>query len=124
MLRGPAALLYGSSAIGGVVNVIDSRIPRSVPKDGISGDVLLAYGSVANERSANAQVNAALGGRLVAHVDAAYTKYDDLRIGGHVLSSALRTEAAASPDPASPRGRHAASGPVTQREASGKRRRR
>ncbi|MBR7559999.1 TonB-dependent receptor plug domain-containing protein, partial [Mycobacterium tuberculosis] len=27
VLRGPAALLYGSSAIGGVVNVIDSRIP-------------------------------------------------------------------------------------------------
>src|SRR3990167_4532926 len=31
VLRGPAALLYGSSAIGGVVNVIDSRIPPRVP---------------------------------------------------------------------------------------------
>ena len=29
VLRGPSALLFGSSAIGGVVNVIDTRIPRS-----------------------------------------------------------------------------------------------
>src|SRR5205085_532029 len=32
VLRGPGALMFGSSAIGGVVNVIDSRIPRSMPK--------------------------------------------------------------------------------------------
>ena len=29
VLRGPSALLYGSSAIGGVVNVIDNRIPQA-----------------------------------------------------------------------------------------------
>ena len=32
VLRGPSALLFGSSAIGGVVNVIDARIPRDAPK--------------------------------------------------------------------------------------------
>ena len=31
VLRGPSALLFGSSAIGGVVNVIDTRIPRQCP---------------------------------------------------------------------------------------------
>ena len=31
VLRGPSALLFGSSAIGGVVNVIDARIPRPCP---------------------------------------------------------------------------------------------
>lgn len=100
VLRGPASLLFGSSAIGGVVNVIDSRIPRFVPGDGLGGDALLAYGSAANERSANAQVNVALGPRLVAHVDGAYSNYDNLRIGGHVLSKDLRDIAQASPDPA------------------------
>lgn len=30
ILRGPATLLYGSGAIGGVINVVDNRIPRSV----------------------------------------------------------------------------------------------
>ena len=32
VLRGPSALLFGSSAIGGVVNVIDTRIPRRMPE--------------------------------------------------------------------------------------------
>ncbi|ORU91569.1 MAG: hypothetical protein A6F70_00370 [Cycloclasticus sp. symbiont of Bathymodiolus heckerae] len=35
VLRGPASLLYGSGAIGGVVNVIDNRIPLSVPESPI-----------------------------------------------------------------------------------------
>lgn len=30
VLRGPATLLYGSGAIGGVVNVVDNRIPRQL----------------------------------------------------------------------------------------------
>ncbi len=30
VLRGPSTLLYGSGAIGGVVNIIDGRIPRSL----------------------------------------------------------------------------------------------
>lgn len=40
VLRGPGALLYGGSAVGGVVNVIDSRIPRQPlfdAKGGITG---------------------------------------------------------------------------------------
>ena len=28
VLRGPGALMYGGNAVGGVVNVIDNRIPR------------------------------------------------------------------------------------------------
>ncbi len=32
VLRGPAALLYGSSALGGVVNVIREDVPRSLPE--------------------------------------------------------------------------------------------
>jgi len=32
VLRGPQSLLYGSSAIGGVVNVIDRRIPITEPR--------------------------------------------------------------------------------------------
>ena len=40
VLRGPSALLFGSSAIGGVVNVIDTRIPRSVPTEPVRVDAL------------------------------------------------------------------------------------
>ncbi len=99
VLRGPGSLLYGSSAIGGVVNVIDTRIPLRVPPGRVSGDLLVNYGTAANERSAAGQANAALGEHLVVHLDANWTKYDDLRTGGYILSRPLREAASESPDP-------------------------
>ena len=99
VLRGPAALLFGSSAIGGVVNVIDTRIPRRVP-DGPGGvDAIAQYGSAARERSANASVNVPIGGHFVVHADGNYSKTADLHIGGFVLSDELREQALASADP-------------------------
>ena len=99
VLRGPAALLFGSSAIGGVVNVIDSRIPRQVPDAPFGADALLSYGTAANERSVNLGVDVPLGGHFVAHADGNWSKSDDLRTGGYILSKELRHEAAASLDP-------------------------
>ena len=57
------------------------------------------FGSAANERSGNLSVDVPIGGHFVAHADGAYSKFDDLRIGGFVLSKPLREEALASPDP-------------------------
>jgi iron complex outermembrane receptor protein len=99
VLRGPSALLFGSSAIGGVVNVIDSRIPRHAPDGPVGVDAILSYGSAANERSANAAVDVPIGGHFVIHADGNYSKSDNLETGGHILSKELREEAAASPDP-------------------------
>lgn len=60
VLRGPAALLYGSSILGGIVNVVDNRIPverlpqqltlngRMGSVDGLRATSLLAEGSFAN----------------------------------------------------------------------------
>lgn len=99
VLRGPSALLFGSSAIGGVVNVIDTRIPRRIPEGPVAAQALLNYGSAANERAASAALDVPLGGHFVLHADGAYSKFDDLRVGGHLLSGALRRQAEASPDP-------------------------
>lgn len=33
VIRGPSTLLYGSGAVGGVVNVIDNRIPETLPAE-------------------------------------------------------------------------------------------
>jgi iron complex outermembrane receptor protein len=99
VLRGPSALLFGSSAIGGVVNVIDTRIPRSVPDGHVRADALVEFGSAADERSGNLSLDIPLSSHFVAHADGAYSKYDDLRIGGFVLSDRLRAEALSSPDP-------------------------
>lgn len=98
VLRGPAALLFGSSAIGGVVNVIDSRIPRQIPQGGFHVDGLATYGSAAEERSAGTRLDVAVSDKVVVHMDASYAKTGDLRTGGALLTPALRTQAAASDD--------------------------
>jgi iron complex outermembrane receptor protein len=99
VLRGPAALLFGSSAIGGVVNVIDSRIPRREQDPPLGADLLASYGSAADERSINLGVNVPLGQHFVVHADGSYSKSDDLRTGGHILSDDMRRQALLSPDP-------------------------
>ena len=98
VLRGPASLLYGSSAIGGVVNVLGTRIPRSVPADAIHVEGDVEYATAARERRATGIVDVPLGGGFVAHLDGSYVRYDDLRTGGYVLSRPLRAAAAASPE--------------------------
>lgn len=95
VLRGPASLLFGSSAIGGVVNVIDSRIPRRMPSDGhFHADGVASYGSAANERTASGAFDIPLGDKFVAHFDASYAKTGDLETGGFILTPALRAIAA------------------------------
>ena len=92
VLHGPAALLFGSQAIGGAVNVFDRRIPRRAPPDEtVHVDAVGAYGSAANERSAGLGVDFPFAdGALVFHLDGSYRNSDDLRIGGFVLSPGAR----------------------------------
>ena len=99
MLHGPASLLYGSSAIGGVVNVLDKRIPRTVPDEAVHLDLDATYASAAAERNLSGVVELPLGERFVIHADGSYARSDDLRIGGFVLSRPVRAEALASADP-------------------------
>lgn len=49
VLKGPATLLYGGGAIGGVVNVIDKKVPTYVPEKGYEGELELRTNSAANE---------------------------------------------------------------------------
>lgn len=52
IIRGPATLLYGSSAIGGVVNVIGKEIPRErVPESGYEGAFESRFDSVSDEET-------------------------------------------------------------------------
>lgn len=52
VLRGPATLFYGSSAVGGVVNVIDNRIPATPTLQPIGGAIELRGFGAARERTA------------------------------------------------------------------------
>jgi iron complex outermembrane recepter protein len=99
VLRGPSALLFGSSAIGGVVNVIDSRIPRRIGDEKVHVDAIGTYGSAANERSGGARLDVPLSERFIVHFDSSYNKTGNLETGGFILAPALRAQAAASADP-------------------------
>jgi iron complex outermembrane receptor protein len=68
VLRGPSALQYGGSAVGGVVNVIDNRIP-SEPIDGFGGRADLGYASGNKEKNGGVLLEGG-NGRFALHVDA------------------------------------------------------
>ncbi|MCL6249740.1 TonB-dependent receptor [Altererythrobacter sp. KTW20L] len=92
VLRGPAVLLYGSSAIGGAVNVIDRRIPHVKPEGGMRFDALLAGDTASNLRQGGASLDLSVGPNFVWHVDGSFTKTDNLEIAGFALSDDLRAD--------------------------------
>ena len=92
VLRGPAVLLYGSSAIGGAVNVIDKRIPRHMPDEAFHLDALAALDTAYDLREGGASLDVPLAGGLVAHVDGSYRTTNDVEIPGFVLAPALRQD--------------------------------
>jgi iron complex outermembrane recepter protein len=80
VLKGPATLLYGSGAIGGVVNVVDGRIAERALDETFAGRAELSYSSVNKGRTAMARFDAmGANGALVLHADGAYRDYDDYK---------------------------------------------
>lgn len=72
VLRGPGALQYGGSAVGGVVNVIDNRIPREALFDargGVGGKADFGLASGNAEKSAGFLLEAGTD-RYALHLDA------------------------------------------------------
>jgi len=92
VLRGPAVLLFGGQAVGGAVNALDKRIPRSIPDEDIHIDALAGYGSAARDWSGGASIDMPLTDRVIVHLDGSYRNSDDMRSGGYVLSPNLRAE--------------------------------
>jgi iron complex outermembrane receptor protein len=68
VLRGPSALQYGGSAVGGVVNVIDNRIPTE-PINGFGGRADLGF-STGNKEKNGGVVLEGGNDRFALHVDA------------------------------------------------------
>jgi iron complex outermembrane receptor protein len=79
IVRGPATLLYGSSAIGGVVNVITDRIARQRPDAPLTGTLEGAYATNAKEGNGKGAVNAMIGD-FVVHLDGFKRDSDDYGI--------------------------------------------
>jgi iron complex outermembrane receptor protein len=80
ILRGPAALLYGSGAIGGLVNVVNERIPTERQAQP-TGQAETRYSTVDNGRNVSGSVDGGTG-RLALHADGSWHDTGDYRIPG------------------------------------------
>ncbi|WIO74804.1 TonB-dependent receptor [Porticoccaceae bacterium LTM1] len=80
VLRGPSTLRYGNGAIGGVVNVIDNRIPSEL-SDQISGGLELRQSSVNQGSNAVFKLNGS-SDQLAWHLDGLYRSSNNIEIPG------------------------------------------
>jgi iron complex outermembrane receptor protein len=86
VLRGPATLLYGGGAIGGVINTLDNRIPAK-PIDGVQGAVEYRYDEAADMDTGVVKLEGG-GGNFAFHVSGTFREFDDLEIPGLAIDEA------------------------------------
>jgi iron complex outermembrane recepter protein len=92
VVRGPATILYGSGAIGGVVNVSDNLIPVEQPLRPLSGEVDGRFDSTDLERSGALALTLSPFQHFVIHAEGSLLRTDDRRIPGYALDQRIRSE--------------------------------
>jgi len=91
VLRGPSALAYGGSAIGGIVNVIDNRIPSKF-EPGLHGRALAAYSTGDEGKQLSGALAAGVGGGVTITLDGARRRTDDYEVPVDPMSRRLAAE--------------------------------
>lgn len=81
VLRGPATLLYGGSAIGGAVNLLDEKVPTVVPESGIAGAVEGRLSTGDDERSVVGGVTLGVG-QFALRLEGVDRSTDDYNVPG------------------------------------------
>jgi len=89
IIRGPATLLYGSGAAGGLVNVVDNRIVERPLEKALSGKLALNADQALGEEAGAAFVKFG-NDRFAAHLDYFRRDTDDYEIPGFAESARLR----------------------------------
>lgn len=98
VLRGPSTLAYGGSGIGGVVNIIDDRVPSSPAENGFEGRIAGSLSSVDDGRSINGSAKFGRG-PLVFAIDADHRESSDYKVPTTPVSSRLAVRDGLTPDP-------------------------
>jgi iron complex outermembrane receptor protein len=80
VLRGPSALVYGNGAVGGVVNVLDGKVPTAVPEKGYEGSAELRANTGAREGAGAFSLTGGAG-HLAVHVEGVARDASDYRVG-------------------------------------------
>jgi iron complex outermembrane recepter protein len=92
VVRGPATILYGSGAIGGVVNITDNLIPVEQPPEMLSGEADARFDSVDLERSGALALTLSPFQHFVVHAEGSILRTDDRSIPGFALDQRIRAE--------------------------------
>lgn len=77
IIRGPSTLLYSAGTVGGLVNVIDNKIPTQMPEKGYEGQLGLRYNTGSDEKLASAGVTVALADQVALRVEGSKRKAND-----------------------------------------------
>ncbi|TQN07030.1 iron complex outermembrane receptor protein [Acidovorax temperans] len=80
VLRGPSALVYGNGAVGGVVNVLDGKVPTAIPQKGYEGSAELRANTGAREGAGALSLTGGAG-NLAVHVEGVARDAGDYRVG-------------------------------------------
>ena len=80
VLRGPSALVYGNGAVGGVVNVLDGKVPTAIPQKGYEGSAELRANTGAREGAGAFSLTGGAG-NLAVHVEGVARDAGDYRVG-------------------------------------------
>ncbi|MEP4051517.1 MAG: TonB-dependent receptor [Litorimonas sp.] len=79
VVRGAALLRYGSSGSGGIVNVIDGRIPRDMPDGETDASIRIGASSVDSAGEVAASIDQRAG-NVVFHLDGTFRRAEDYNI--------------------------------------------
>ena len=97
VLRGPSALAYGGGAVGGVVNILDRKIPTAMPEKPVEGSMELRANTVAREKTGAFELTGGAG-NIAVHAEGvkrdakAYRVGSGWEEGGRVAGSFKETE--------------------------------
>lgn len=80
VLRGPSALAYGGGAVGGVVNVLDHKIPTALPSKLVDAAVELRANSAAKEVATAFELTAG-SGNVALHLEGLTRDANAYRVG-------------------------------------------
>jgi iron complex outermembrane receptor protein len=97
VVRGPATVLFGPNAIGGVVNVTDNRIPSERIGEWVRGSVGTRASSADNGIASDFELEGGIGG-FAWHLEGYKRNIEELEIPGYARSKRLRDANPGAPE--------------------------
>lgn len=87
--RGPAAAIYGGNALNGAINLIDSKVPKTVPEGGYTGSTEVRFGTGDEEKTIVGRVTGGWG-QFAVHAEGSRRRTDDYDVPDSYGSDKLK----------------------------------